>query len=391
MTTYLIARREFVTRIRSRFFIFGTALFMIALAGYIVLQATVLGHMTTTVKVGFAGDAQVLAQPLTAAGRTEGINVQAHDFADLAAARDQVLSGSLDALVSGDAAAPDVAVKDQLDPTVEVTLNALVKQVALNRALVSAGLDPTSVEGKVAAAAIHTVFLDPNAALRTQRQVVGIFVAVLLYVALVVYGQLVAAGVVEEKSNRIVEILLSTVRPRQLLLGKVIGIGLVGLLQLTLLGIVALITVSKTQVVNVPNVGVESVVGGLVWFILGFLFYALIYAAAGSLVSRQEDIGSVTGPLTMLIVATYLAFFWVEANPQNPIGVGLSVLPPFAPILMPARIATGDAQGWQVAIAVVLELAAIAGLNSLAARIYANSVMRIGSRVRLAEAWRGRP
>ena len=200
---------------------------------------------------------------------------------------------------------------------------------------------------------------------------------------------MVAGGVVEEKANRIVEILLSTIRPRQLLFGKVLGIGLVGFIQLALVGITALLVVSRTQVLNLPNIGVGSVLDGLLWFVLGFILYALLYAAAGSLVSRQEDIPSVTSPLTMLVVATYLVFFWVVANPDNPIGVALSVIPPFAPILMPARIATGDAQLWQVVVAVILTLGEIALLNALAARIYANSVLRIGTRVKLTQAWRG--
>ena len=389
-TVFLIARREFVTRVRSRFFIVGTIVFVAALAGYIVLQAYVLGRMTSTVKVGFDSSAQVLAQPLQTAGRAEKVNIKIQDVANIADGEADVRAGRLDVLVSGDPAAPDVAVKDTLDPTVEATLNALVKQQALNHALATAGVNPAAVDAQVAAASIHEVFLDPNAAIKTERRIVGIFVAVLLYVALVIYGQLVASGVVEEKSNRVIEILLATVRPRQLLIGKVLGIGAVGLLQLTLLAVVALITVSRTQVISVPDVGVVSVVAGLFWFIVGFLFYALIYAAAGSLVSRQVDIGSVTGPLSMLIVGTYLAFFWVVANPDNPIGIGLSMLPPFAPILMPARIATGDAQLWQVVVATVLAIAAIAGLNALAARIYSNSVLRIGSRVPLAQAWRGR-
>jgi ABC-2 type transport system permease protein len=283
-----------------------------------------------------------------------------------------------------------VAVKDDLNSTVEQILNALVKQQALRNALASAGANPAAIESQVAAASIHTVYLDPQAAIKTQRQIVGIFVAVLLYVSLVIYGQLVASGVVEEKANRVIEILLATVRPRQLLIGKVLGIGAVGLLQLVLLGIVALIAVSRTQVISVPDVGVVSVVAGLFWFVVGFLFYALIYAAGGSLVSRQEDIGSVTGPLAMLIVGTYLAFFWVEANPDNPIGIFLSMLPPFAPILMPARIATGDAQLWQVVVAAALAIASIVALNALAARIYSNSVLRIGTRVPILEAWRGR-
>jgi ABC-2 type transport system permease protein len=220
--------------------------------------------------------------------------------------------------------------------------------------------------------------------------VVGIFVAALLYIALAGYGSFVATGIVQEKASRIVEILLSTVRPRQLLFGKVVGIGLVGFIQLVVLGAVGLVTVMQTHAINVPAVGVVAVLGGLLWFVLGFVFYALIYAAAGSMVSRQEDVAAVTAPIGILIIGSYFVFFWVEANPANPIGVALSLLPPFAPVLMPGRMAIGDAQAWQVVLAVLLMLAAIVGMNSLAARVYSNSVLRIGSRVRLADAWRSR-
>ena len=116
------------------------------------------------------------------------------------------------------------------------------------------------------------------------------------------------------------------------------------------------------------------------------MFFALIFASGGSLASRQDDLGAVFGPITMLILVVYLAFFWVLANPDNPIGVALSIIPPFAPILMPARTATGDAQAWQVAIAVALTIPAILGMSTLAARIYSNSVLRIGSRVKFIDA-----
>lgn len=385
-TVYLVARREFLTRARTRFFLIGTVVFMVLLAGYIVLQAYVLGKATTTVKIGFSGDAQVLAQPLKTIGDAEKLKVETSTLTSPADGEDQVNSGNLDAAVSGDATSPTVAVKDTLEPTVAASLQQLVKQVALNRALASSGADAAAINQKVAAAGIQLKLLDPNATVKAQRSVVGVFVAILLYVALVLYGQLVAAGVVEEKQNRIIEILLSTVRPRELLFGKVIGVGLVGLAQLVALGVVALIAVSRTQVISVPNVGAVAIFGGLLWFVLGFVFYALIYAAAGSLVSRQEDLGSITAPLSMLVVGTYLAFFWVLSNPDNPLGVGLSMIPPFAPILMPARMATGDAALWQVAVGVVLTLLAIFGVNNVAARIYVNSVLQIGSRVKLSQA-----
>lgn len=388
---YLIARREFISRVRSRFFLIGTVVVMVVLAGYIVLQTAVIGRAVTTVKVGFTPEAQALAQPLkTAAGADPTLKVETSSVAGTAAGDDDVRSGALDAVVSGDPAAPDVAVKDDLNPAVAATLDGLVKEVALNRALAATGADPSVIEGKVAAASIHLIALDPNAAVRAQRLVVGVFVAALLYVALVIYGQLIAAGIVEEKANRIIEILLSTVRPRQMLFGKVIGIGLMGFVQLLLLGVVGVITLRFAQAISVPSVGVSAAAGGLLWFVLGFLFYGLIYAAAGSMVSRQEDIAAVTTPITMLVVGTYLAFFWVVANPDNPLAVLLSVLPPFSPVLMPARIATGDAQLWHIAVAVVLMLIAIAGLNTIAARIYTNSVLRVGSRVSLVQAWRGR-
>jgi ABC-2 type transport system permease protein len=387
---YLIARREFLTRVRTRVYLIVTVVLVVAIAGFIILLAVVNNRSTTTVTVGFVGASEVLAKPL-AASSGGGVTIQTQTVQSLRSGEDQVRSGSLDVLVSGDPAAPVVEYKSQLDSTVATALTSVVQDMVFRQALASSGVDPTGIEAKVAAAGFHGVALDPNAAQQSQRMVVGIFVAALLYVALAGYGSFVANGVVEEKANRIVEILLSTVRPRELLFGKVVGIGLVGFIQLVLLGAVALVAVLKTQVISVPAVGVTAVLAGLLWFVLGFVFFALIYAAAGSMVSRQEDAAPVVAPIGLLIIGSYLAFFWVEANPTNPIGIALSLLPPFAPVLMSARMATGDAQTWQVVLAILLMLAGIAGMNALAARIYSNSVLRIGSRVRLADAWRSRP
>ena len=384
---YLIARREFLTRVRTRVYLIVTAVLVVAIAGFIVLLAVVNNRSATTVQVGFVGASQALAKPL-AASSGGGLTIQTQTVQSVRSGEEQVRSGSLDVLVSGDPAAPVVEYKSQLDSTVATDLTSVVQDMVFRQALASGGVDPTGIEAQVAAAGFHGVALDPNAAQQSQRMVVGIFVAALLYVALAGYGSFVANGVVEEKANRIVEILLSTVRPREMLFGKVVGIGLVGFIQLVLLGAVALVAVMKTQAISVPAVGVTAVLGGLLWFVLGFVFFALIYAAAGSMVSRQEDAAPVVAPIGILIIGSYLAFFWVEANPTNPIGIVLSLLPPFAPVLMSARMATGDAQAWQVVLAVLLMLGAIVGMNALAARIYSNSVLRIGSRVRLADAWR---
>lgn len=384
-TLYLIAHREFLTRAKSRFFLIGTVVLAVLMAGFIVLQSFLAGR-PTTIDVGFVGDAQVLAAPLAQAADSKTLTIHTHNEADVLTGKDLVQNGKLDVLVSGDPAAPDVYVQDSLSPTIELTLTGLAKQVALNRALVAAGASPSEVAAQLARANINVNFLDPNAAQKTAQTVVGVFVAALLYVSLVVYGQIVAQGVVEEKQNRIVEILLSTVRPRQLLLGKVLGIGLLGIIQLLIISAVALIAVSRTQVISLPDIGVAAVLSGILWFVLGFVFYALVYAAGGSLVSRQEDLQAVLTPITIVVVGTYLAFFWVIANPDNPIGIAMSMLPALSPVLMPARMASGQAEAWQVVVAVVLSVVATYGMTRLAARIYSNTVLKVGSRVGWLEA-----
>ena len=389
-SAFLVARREFVTRTRNRFFVISTIALVVMVVGFIVLQANVFAKGFGSQNVALGGSAESLAAPLTAATKSLGLTIKTRDVDTTAEGESLVRDGSVDAFIHGDVSAPTVAVKDALNPEVQAALTAITRQLAFDRALAARGVSPTDVAAEVAGSAPKVKTLDPGASQRDTRTVAGTVVAILLYILLLIYGQVLAGGVVEEKSNRIVEILLAAIRPRILLLGKVLGIGLVGMLQLAVVGVAALLAASRTQVINVPTVGLEAVLGGLLWFVLGYLFFGLIYAAGGSLVSRQEDLGSVTGPFSMVLAGTYFAFYWVLANPANHLAIAMSMIPPFAPILMPARMATGDAAAWQVVVAVVVTVGAIAFLNSLAARIYSNSVMRTGVRVSLREAWGAR-
>src|SRR6202049_4151631 len=166
--------------------------------------------------------------------------------------------------------------------------------------------------------------LSPVDAARVEQIVIGLLVAGTLYVTMIGYGQLVAAGVIEEKSNRIVEILLATVRPWQLMLGKIIGIGLVALAQVVLVAGVAPVLASATKLVSIPTLSVDVVVSGVVWFVLGYLMYALVFAAAGSMVSRQEDVSSVALPVILVLVAAWILALTVAA--PYPRGTGTTVL-----------------------------------------------------------------
>jgi ABC-2 type transport system permease protein len=211
----------------------------------------------------------------------------------------------------------------------------------------------------------------------------------LLYLALLLYGSMVAQGVVEEKSSRVVELLLATVRPWQLLSGKVLGLGLVGLIQLFAVGMVGLLLAILTQVVTLTGAAAGTLAWGLLWYLLGYLLYATVFAAVGSLVSRQEDVQSVLMPITMVLVMAFvLGFAVLTRSPTGPTATVLSLLPPLSPILMPGRIALAAVPPWQVALAIALTVATVALLARVGGVVYRNSVLHMGPRLRLRDVLR---
>jgi ABC-2 type transport system permease protein len=383
----VIAAREFMTRIRTRVFAITTVLTVIAIAGYILLQAYVLNKSTTTsLDVGFVGAAQSIAAPVRAEAAAFGETITVHPYASAAAGTADVQSGTLDALVSGSGAGTTVTVQSTVDPTLQTVLNDQARQQVLTEYLTQHGLPPSAVVGQLNFS-VGVNELSPVNAARVEQIVIGLLVAGILYTTMIIYGQLVAAGVIEEKSNRIVEILLATVRPWQLMLGKIIGIGLVALVQVVLVAGVALVLASATKLVSIPTLSVDVVISGVVWFVLGYLMYALLFAAAGSMVSRQEDVSSVALPVIFVLVAGWIIALTVAApHPASTATTVFSFVPVFSPVIMPVRIAAGVAPFWQVAISVILVIATIALFVAIAARIYRNSVLRVGGRVKLGDA-----
>jgi ABC-2 type transport system permease protein len=204
-------------------------------------------------------------------------------------------------------------------------------------------------------------------------------------------GQYVASGVVEEKSSRVVELLLSTVSPYQLMAGKVLGIGMVGLAQMVLVVGSGVATAFALDLVNTSSVDLGSAaVWALIWFIIGFATYALTLAALASLVSRQEDVGAVIGPVTALMVIPYVIGISIAPwDPDNPLVLWLSYIPFCSPLIMPIRIAIGAVEPWEVGLSVALSLLVIPLLVWLSGRIYSNAVLHTGSRIKLKDALRG--
>ena len=211
---------------------------------------------------------------------------------------------------------------------------------------------------------------------------------VVLLAAIVIYGNLVLTGVVEEKSSRVVEVLLARIPAKALLGGKVVGIGLLGFAQLAVTALAALVASMAVDSVDLPAVTGGVLAWVLTWFVLGYALYAMIYGALGSLASRTEDAQAVAGPVGYVLVAGYwVSFMALSADPDGPWARVLSLFPATAPLAMPGRIALGATAWWEPPLAVILTLAAIAGLVGFAGRVYRNAVLRTGAVLRLRDAW----
>ncbi|MFF1610043.1 ABC transporter permease [Amycolatopsis sp. NPDC058278] len=386
---WLVMKRELNTRLRTRSFVVGTGVLLVLLLGYVLFQTSLAGSADKKT-VGLTGQAIGIARQLQTEAALSGREISTVVVTDAAEGRKKVEDGDVDALVSGSAAQLTATYKSSLDTELRRVLDQVAQQQVLDGVLSSAQLEPAEVMARVNGTHVRDDALSPQPADQTQRLVVGLVVAFLLYMSIITYGMMVAQGVVEEKSSRVVEILLASVRPWQLLLGKVIGLGLVGLTQLVILAVVGLGAAAATGVFTLSGFATGAVLWGLLWYLLGFLLYATIYGALGSLVSRQEDTQSVVGPLNIILVVGFIAGFnLLVQDPASSATKIVSLIPLLSPILMPARISTGAAAGWEIGLSLALTIALVALLTWVGGKIYGNSVLRIGSRIKLSEALRG--
>ncbi|MCL9795005.1 ABC transporter permease [Frankia sp. AgKG'84/4] len=388
----LVARREVTARLRSRAFQVTTVLFVVAIAASVLILNAVGGSSSTrTVAVAAADGRQ--ASAIVAAARSLDTEVRIRTVTDAAAGRAAVLDGDADAFVRLTAAGGgyQVSVKEDLADSLASVLTVAARQAALEGQITTLGGDPATVGRAIATAGVDVDTLRPAAHRDGARLALGLLSGGLIYIALLTFGPQVAQGVIEEKSSRVVELLLAVVRPWQLMAGKVAGIGVVALGQLLLIGVVGVGLGLGTGELDLPaGIAVGKVAVALLWFLLGFSMYALLFAAAGALVSRQEDAAGVTSPMIAAILIPYvLGISVLPASPDSGLINVLAMIPLFAPILMPMLIGIGSVALWQVLLSLALTLTLIAVLVWLAGRVYGNAVKRSGTRVSIRDALGG--
>lgn len=386
----MVAGREITERVRTRTFWVTTAVVLVAALAAVVIPPLVGDGGPERSTVAVAGGPAALPRALQQAGAAQDRDIEVRRLG-AARAEAAAAAGEVDAAVIGGATGSvRVVVEDDISDDLRGIVAQAVAGARVADALARAGLPPAEVAATLAPPRLEVEARGARAGVDDGDLAVGFIAALVLYLALLFAGILVATGVAEEKTTRVSEVLLASLRPSELLLGKVAGIGLVSLAQLAAAAIPAVIAALALGAVDVPDAAVGTILWSLVWFVAGYALYGAAYGALGALVGRQQEVGQATAPLAMLLLAGYLGATlgvgdldatWVRA---------LSVLPPLAPMMMPMRIAGDAVSTGEVLAVLAVTLVAAVALIALGARVYRAGITRTGPRIRLREAL-GRP
>jgi ABC-2 type transport system permease protein len=412
-----VARREYRQRVASRTFVVITAFLAAAglAIGLLPIIGRVIGGDPTTTLAVYAEEAEL--QSTSVAALTAVLSADGEDGQeappnevvaadDLEAARADVRGGELDGLLTvsraegGDLAFDIFTEAGATDPWL-VAVRQATSQVAVADRLQRAGVDPEQAGDIFAPVAFEVTPVDPDAAGEPDfgaGYVLANALVILTFMAVVTYGAWVATSVAEEKSSRVMELLITAASPRQLMTGKVLGTGAAGLTQyvVVLFAVLAGVLLQGflaerlfgDAATALEELDLLVLFPFGILFVPGFLLYCTLYAGLGSLASRQEDVTQVTGPMLFVGMAGYFTAFVAMATPDAPWIRVLSLIPFFSPYLMPTRYLLGSPpETWEWLLAIVLMAAFLVGALWVAARIYSAGVLLYGQRPTMRSAW----
>lgn len=384
----LLAKRDFTERATSKPFLITMSLLVVAILAVGPIVNLLAGDDEQATKIGLQGsEPPGIEQQLEVQSQILEMNIDVVRFPDRAAADEALTEGDAAVvLVDGDTIVFHTDETSRLSALVGGAVTTAVK----TSTLLELGLSDGEIAAVVEPVPLEVVTLEVDDPQEDAKSVAAFVGTLVLYVSILMFGQFVAMGTVEEKQNRVVEVILARVRPWQILVGKVVGIGLLGLLQLALLGGAAYVAAQLANLsdIDLAEIGLPIIAGVFFWFILGYTFYAFLYAAVGSTVSRQEDLqGAMMLPIILILPGYFIALIAAE-SPDALLPTFASMFPPWAPFVMPVRIAAGVAQPWEVVVAVIGTALAAAILVWIGSRVYAGAVLRTGGRVKIRDAWR---
>jgi ABC-2 type transport system permease protein len=394
MSTVLqVAMREIRERGKSKTYLLTTVLTLLLVVGLVVVPQLVGGPDEHAVGVVGEGNQQIIDAALEVGTANDepdeepSVVIEAVEFSN----REDALAG----LEEGEV---DAVLIDGTEVVVETvgfsgsTLLALLQRgaaaVELERLVAEGGQTAVEVIDVMTSDPLTTTTLSGDDPDDPSRGLVAYAGLMLLYLAVLVYGTWILSGVTEEKSNRVVEVLLSAVRPWELLAGKIVGIGALGMTQFILTVVTGVVALRISGAIEIPAAGPGTIANLVLWFILGFVLYAVMFGAAGSLASRPEDAQNVAFPMSMIAVIGLFVSFAALESPEGTAAVVGTFIPLTAPFVVPVRVALDAIPAWQYILAVVITMASIVGMVFVAGRIYSGGLLQFGARVGLRNAWK---
>lgn len=386
--TRLVAGRAIGDAVASRSWRAVTVLMLVIGIAIVVVPRLIGGGETTYTLAAVPGTDPQIAQALAAAGEAGDFTVNVVTVPEAAAAEAAVRDGTADA---GLVPAPDggtLFVAAGSGGTFPALVTQSVVAQSMRQSLLDAGLSPEQIAAIESRRPPQQVPVGRVA--DEGRAGVGFAVGIVLYLALILTGTAIATAVATEKTTRISEVLLAVLRPSQLLVGTVAGVGLLSLLQVSLLGVPAIIMLRRGGQFSVPPEASADVLLGVGWFVLGILIYAFVYAALATLVEKVTEVGSATMPVNVILIGSYLlAVTMTVQDPNAWPSVAGSLFPLSAPMVMPVRWASGLVPTWQLVLSMGLTAVTALLLAAVASQIYARGLTMSGRRLKLREALRG--
>lgn len=375
----LVARREIVEAARRKAVWITAALFLVGSSLLMVLPDLVGGddgERSRTIGVTEEVGDRVLAS-IEALGTVLGVETAIEPVSDLDEATIRVTDGELDALVRFDTDPPTVLVVDQQDQALLSIIREAVQAASVVEALTEAGLDDATISSALSPTVPVVEVIDTE---RGGRQLVALLAALVTYLLLLLLAMQIATGVAIEKSSRVSEVLLAIVPVRALLFGKVVGIGVIGI-SILLVGAAPVLVRFGLGASMPPGAG-STLAAAIVFSLLGLVQYLCLAGALGALVERSEDVNATVGPLTVVLIAGYLA---AQATSDSVIGLVLAVFPLTSPMVMPARVALGEASFVEVLMALAVLAVGVMVAARVATTVYRRAIVRTGSRLRLRD------
>jgi ABC-2 type transport system permease protein len=402
-----VIRREYVTRVKTRGFWISTALIPAFMGVVTIVPSLMATRQQEHVTLGVADRTGTVIEPLRAEideyksqpwrpMPVDLVPLRANaDSADYAA---MVLAGEIDAYVvidSSDFSTGDVPYYARVTTNIIIQerLADVLGEVFTSQRLREAGLDPALVSELSTRVRVRAVGVgkEEKAAAGEVRFIIAYGMFFLLYMMLMLYGQQILRGVLEEKSSRIVEVVLSSLRPSELMVGKIVGIGGVGLTQLVVwvLAALAMSTAASAGILvalkSMPPLPIPLLLHFLAIFLLGFFVYASIFAVVGAMHSNEQEAQQYNTVAMMPIIVPVIFIFSVINAPNSTLAVVMSFIPLFSPLILLARVAVGAVPLWQLVVAYALLVGFVLVELYLAARIYRVGVLMYGKRPTLQE------